>query len=159
MADEMNARFLACITLIINRIEGGYVNDPQDPGGETKYGISKASYPNLDIAGLTFDQAAAIYYSDYWAPSGASALAGQLDLWLLDGAINHGVDEAVKLLQRVCGVAEDGALGPETANAAIALAEPEVYLVARANHYMGLPGWPHDKNGWMKRLFIIAEGC
>jgi lysozyme family protein len=157
--DQVDQRFIACITLIINRIEGGYVNDPQDPGGETKYGISKAAYPNLDIAGLTIEQAQAIYYSDYWAPCGASALPSQLDLWLLDGAINHGVDEAVKLLQGVCGVEQDGALGPDTAFAAAALEEPEMYLVARANHYQTLPGWEHDKNGWQKRLFIIARGC
>ena len=46
--------------------EGGYVNNPADPGGMTKYGISKRSYPNLDIANLTIDQAKAIYERDFW---------------------------------------------------------------------------------------------
>lgn len=51
--------------------EGGYVNDPNDPGGETKYGISKKSYGHLDIKNLTVEQAKAIYYEDYWLPSKA----------------------------------------------------------------------------------------
>lgn len=51
--------------------EGGYVNDPNDPGGETKYGISKKSYGHLDIKNLTVEQAEAIYYEDYWLPSRA----------------------------------------------------------------------------------------
>ena len=47
-------------------VEGGYVNDPSDPGGETKFGVSKKSYPNLDIKNLTITQAKEIYYKDYW---------------------------------------------------------------------------------------------
>lgn len=48
--------------------EGGYVNDPQDPGGETKYGISKRFHPNVNIKALTPDQATQIYYNEYWLP-------------------------------------------------------------------------------------------
>lgn len=153
------ARFMACIGLIIERIEKGYVNDPQDPGGETNFGISKRAYPNLDIAGLTEGAAIDIYYRDYWMPSGCAALTHGLDLWVLDGAINCGVSTAVKLLQEACGVAQDGKIGPATAVAANAMAEPEVYLQARLRYYQSLSGWPHDGNGWMKRLFIIAHGC
>jgi lysozyme family protein len=51
-------------------VEGGYVNNPADPGGETKYGISKRAYPNIDIAKLTLDQALNIYYNAYWQPLG-----------------------------------------------------------------------------------------
>jgi len=49
--------------------EGGYVDDPTDRGGETKYGISKRSYPQLDIKNLTLEQALEIYRKDYWKPS------------------------------------------------------------------------------------------
>jgi lysozyme family protein len=152
------ARFMACIGLIIERIEGGYSNDPQDPGGETNFGISKASHPNVDIAGLTELGAAQIYYDEYWVPSGAGLMPRGLDLWLLDGAINHGVREAAVILQGVLGVAQDGSVGPATAAAAASFAEPELYLLARLKHYQGLPGWPHDGDGWTKRLFIIARG-
>lgn len=154
-----SARFMACIGLIIARIEGGYSNDPQDPGGETNFGISKRSYPNLDIAGLTEGQAIDLYYSDFWVPSGCAALNNGLDLWVFDGEINHGPLEAVKLLQGVCGVAQDGKIGPQTIAAANSMPEPEKYLQARLAHYQSLPGWAHDGDGWTKRLFIIARGC
>ena len=49
--------------------EGGYVNDPSDPGGETKYGISKKAYPKVDIKNLTLDDAIEIYKDDYWLPA------------------------------------------------------------------------------------------
>jgi lysozyme family protein len=158
MSNILPARFMACIGLIIERIEGGYANDPQDPGGETNYGISKAAYPNVDIAGLTELSAAQIYYNDYWQPSGAGLMPRGLDLWLLDGAINHGVGTAAMILQGVLGVAQDGKVGPTTAAAAASFAEPELYLLARLKHYQGLAGWPHDGDGWTKRLFIIARG-
>jgi lysozyme family protein len=153
------ARFLACIGLIIARVEGGYVNDPQDPGGETNYGISKRSYPNVDIAGLTEGEAIDIYYRDFWVPTGCAALANGLDLWVFDCAINSGPATAVKMLQGVCGVAQDGALGPMTAAAANGMTEPEKYLLARLRYYQSLPEWAHDEGGWTKRLFIIARGC
>lgn len=47
-------------------LEGGYVNNPMDSGGETKYGISKRSYPNIDIKNLTIEQTVNIYHEDYW---------------------------------------------------------------------------------------------
>lgn len=162
MEDEMTSfyspRFLACVGMIIKRIEGGYVNDPSDPGGETKFGISKSAYPNLDIANLTEGQAIQLYLDDYWNKSGCDSLPVGMDLWVFDGAINHGVGEAIKLLQGVVGVAQDGVIGPVTAAAAMKLVEPEMYLVARFQHYMGLAGWAHDNAGWMKRLFIVARG-
>jgi lysozyme family protein len=58
--------FKEAVADLIDNWEGGYENDPEDPGGETKFGISKRSYPSLDIAGLTRDHAIAIYYRDWW---------------------------------------------------------------------------------------------
>jgi lysozyme family protein len=159
MSQIYSARFMACVGLLIERIEGGYVNDPNDPGGETNFGISKRSYPNTDIAGLTEGAAIEIYYSDFWMPCGADALPRGLDLWVFDFAVNSGVATAVKMLQAACGVAQDGDVGPNTIAAAKALKEPEVYLVARLNYYMSLKTWPTYKNGWTKRLFIVARGA
>jgi lysozyme family protein len=67
--------------------EGGYVNNPQDPGGETKYGISKRAYPNIDIAKLTLDQALNIYYNAYWQPLGLSNYPFPVAFVCLDCAI------------------------------------------------------------------------
>lgn len=74
--------------------EGGYVNDPADPGGETKYGITKRSYPYLDIATLTREQAIGLYYVDYWEASGAPGLPMPLALVVFDTAVNVGVSRA-----------------------------------------------------------------
>lgn len=156
MSQIYPARFMTCVGLLIQRIEGGYVNDPNDPGGETNFGISKRSYPNLDIPNITEGDAIALYYSDFWVPCGAGSLPCGLDLWVFDLAVNSGTDAAVKLLQQVCKVGVDGVMGPQTIASACGLAEPELFLVARLQYYMGLQGWSTYKNGWTKRLFIIA---
>lgn len=79
--------------------EGGYVNDPDDPGGETKYGISKRAYPNLDIANLTREDAKAIYKRDYWDAIGADNLPASVRYAAFDTAVNMGVGAAKKLLR------------------------------------------------------------
>ena len=61
----MTTNFLRAVKEVL-KIEGGYVNNPNDRGGETKYGISKRAYPNVDIKNLTLDKAKQIYYNDYW---------------------------------------------------------------------------------------------
>ncbi len=73
--------------------EGGYVNDPGDPGGETKYGISKRAYPNLDIYNLTKEQAVQIYLRDYWNKVGCDQydLQPELSISIFDAAVNCGV--------------------------------------------------------------------
>lgn len=98
--------------------EGGYVNNPADPGGETKYGISKRSYPSEDIANLTLERAKAIYLRDFWDPAGCDALPDALKFEMFDLAVNtsapgHPVT-AIKLLQRAVGEVDDGVLGPHT---------------------------------------------
>lgn len=81
-------------------VEGGYVNDPDDAGGETKYGISKRSYPTLDIKGLTLDQAAVIYERDFWAPLRLSEIINQtIAEEVFDTAVNCGVGTAARILQ------------------------------------------------------------
>ena len=96
--------------------EGGYVDNPADPGGETKFGITKREYPNLDIAALTPAAAAAIYYRDWWQRYGYGELPGPIAVKLFDLAVNIGPDHAARCMQRAlraCGrrVTEDGALG------------------------------------------------
>lgn len=80
--------------------EGGYVNDPDDPGGETNFGISKRSYPDLDIKNITDEQVRDIYRSDYWNKTGCSDLRDQdLADTVFDFAVNAGVKRASKYLQ------------------------------------------------------------
>jgi len=105
--------FEKCFAFTIGE-EGGYANHPKDKGGETKWGISKNQYPNLDIPSLTKEDARTIYLRDYWEPSGANLLPDKLSLVHFDSAINHGVPRAVKFLQSIVGVFPDGIIGPKT---------------------------------------------
>ncbi len=80
--------------------EGGYVNDPADPGGETKWGISKRAYPNLDIRNLSADQASDIYASDYWLKAGCDSLPLPYCTVVFDSAVNDGVSTATYWLKQ-----------------------------------------------------------
>lgn len=133
--------------------EGGYVNDPQDPGGETKFGISKRSYPALDIANLTLEQAKEIYLRDYWAPASAAPDVIKFDLF--DMAVNSGVETAVRMLQRAVGTGEDGVLGPITLQAANSMNPMRLALrfnAARLRFYTSLAIWPRFGKGWARRI-------
>lgn len=89
------------------RAEGGYVNDPVDRGGATKYGISQKAYPKLDIANLTEAQAREIYKRDYWDKIGADALPENLRELAFDAAVNQGVGWTKKALKRAGGDAAE----------------------------------------------------
>lgn len=78
--------------------EGGYSNDPDDPGGETRWGISKRAYPSLDIASLTKEEAIAIYERDYWQKIGGDLLPPAMGLVAMNAAVNCGVSRARKWL-------------------------------------------------------------
>src|ERR1700743_939548 len=80
--------------------EGGYVNDPSDPGGETNFGISKRAYPNVDIKNLTRQAAQEIYERDYWSKINGDTLEPNLACAALDTAINMGVSRAMQFLQQ-----------------------------------------------------------
>jgi len=99
---------------MVLRHEGGYVNNPADPGGETNMGISKRSYPNLDIKKLTRPQAILIYKQDYWDACRCDDLPPAIALSVMDYAVNSGTHQAVKDLQRVIGCKADGQIGPIT---------------------------------------------
>ena len=134
--------------------EGGYVHDENDPGGETKFGISKRQYPKLNIAKLTKDKARKIYRRDYWSPAGCDELPAGLDLFMCDTAINTGVDQALLFLQDVVNTKQDGIWGPKTKAAALAMDVRKAIweLVARrATFYPDLRVWDDYGLGWMRR--------
>lgn len=109
--------FNKCIPIILKH-EGGYVDDPDDLGGETNFGICKKSYPDLDIKNLTIDQAKKIYYEDYWFPMRLYNITNdELVLHVFDHGINAGIRTSLKMLQRVVGVDQDGYIGNQTLKA------------------------------------------
>jgi len=92
----------------------GYVNDPKDKGGETKWGISTKSYPNLNIKSLTLADAQQIYYNDYWKKTMCDKMPIAVAMVHFDACINNGSSRAVKFLQQSCNAGEDGLIGPGT---------------------------------------------
>jgi lysozyme family protein len=146
--------------------EGGYSNDPKDPGGETKYGISKRSYPQLDIKSLTRDQAKQIYFVDFWAKSKCEDIADEtLAVKLFDLAVHAGIPQAVKLIQRALrsagqSVVEDGIIGPTTL-VAINKSDPTDLLAALKSETAGFyrliaqanPSQQRFIEGWLRRAY------
>ena len=109
--------FSSVVKMVLDH-EGGYVNHPSDPGGETKYGISKRAYPDVDIAELTEDDAADIYKRDYWDRIKGDDLSVGVACVVMDYALNSGISRASKALQSVCGITNgDGIIGPASLNA------------------------------------------
>ena len=106
--------FSSVIEMVLHH-EGGYVNHPSDPGGETKYGISKRAYPDVNIAELTEEDAASIYKRDYWDRIKGDDLPFGVACAVMDYAVNSGISRASKALQSVCGISNgDGIIGPAT---------------------------------------------
>jgi len=113
----MTELFKKCIEIILKN-EGGYVNHPHDPGGETKYGIAKKFFPDEDIKNLTIDRAKELYYAKYWLPMNLWLIENEnIVLQIFDFGINAGKSRAIKAAQSLAGVDEDGIVGHITANA------------------------------------------
>lgn len=134
--------------------EGGYVNHANDPGGETKFGISKRSYPNIDIAALTLAEAKAIYRRDFWDRAKMDDLPPRARFDIFDAAVNHGIGTAIRLAQRAVGVADDGWVGPHTIGTIRGI--HEAVFIARFNaerirFWTSLSTWPSFGRGWARR--------
>ncbi|GHU17859.1 hypothetical protein FACS189472_05360 [Alphaproteobacteria bacterium] len=146
--------------------EGGYSNNPADAGGETKYGISKRSYPHLDIKKLTQDQARHIYFVDFWLKAKCEQIEDEnISIKFFDLCVNTGIAQAVKLIQRSLrstgiSVTEDGIIGSITL-AAINNADSTDLLAALKSEAAGYyrlianisPSQQTFINGWLRRAY------
>ena len=117
----MKTTFEEIIEIVLEH-EGGYVNDPHDRGGETKYGIAKKFNPDVDIKNLTKEGAKEIYYEKYWKPSKADQVPDRLKHIYFDMVVNFGQGGAVKVLQQAAvskghNIEVDGGIGPATIKA------------------------------------------
>ncbi len=150
--------------------EGGFSADPDDPGNwtggavgvgacrGTKFGISAAAYPGLDIASLTLEDAKAIYARDYWAPIQGDTLPPALAMLVFDAAVNDGIGTAARWLQAAVGVATDGMIGPTTLAAVAARTGELLALCAtfQAARLAALPDSPRFRAGWRLRICRVA---
>jgi lysozyme family protein len=161
--------------------EDRYSDDPADPGNwtggrvgagqlkGTKWGISAAAYPHLDIRNLSREDAIAIYKRDYWDRCRCDEWPEPVGEAVFDMAVNQGQGTAIRCLQRAAGVTADGIVGPKT-RAAVKQADPDDLLldffawhaidyaeIARENP----ANWEEHNLGWMRRLlreFSVALG-
>ena len=139
--------------------EGGYVNDPDDPGGETKYGISKRSYPHVNIKALTKDAAKIIYYEDFWKPLG-EACPPAIKFAAFDFAVNSGIQTAIRKLQKAIGVADDGHFGPLSRDAVVKMAISDVlfnYHAERLEFMRSLSTFKKYGGGWVMRIVYMLR--
>ena len=150
--------FEKAVELVLEH-EGVLSDHSADPGGLTKYGISQRSYPNLDIASLTVEDAKAIYRKDYWDKIKGDLLPDGMATLVFDSAVNQGPARATKFMQTALGVDPDGIIGPRTLSAA-SRADLNKFAVRfgveRAMHYAKLPTFPIFGRGWMRRLFDVT---
>lgn len=156
--------FLKCINIILKN-EGGYINHPNDPGGETnmgserRYGIAKKFYPNEDIKNMTKERAIKIYYKDYWLPMNLMKLENEdLILQVFDFGVNAGIRVSIRILQRLVSVEDDGIIGKITAKVVNA-ENPDIvdrFKRRRKIFYMNLaskkPKLEVFLKGWLNRV-------
>lgn len=155
---------------LIHGAEGNYGCDPGDKGnwtsghvgvGElkgTKYGISAAAYPTLDIKNLTLDQAKAIAKRDYWDHVAGDQLPPWVAYGLFDAAYNEGVTEAIKLAQAALKLSTDGHLGPATLAALRGCNTQRFarqFAISRIVQYASLAYWVKDHDGWTGRVLDV----
>ena len=113
----MKDNFDECLKMLLHH-EGGYVNHPSDPGGETNLGVTKKVYQEWggtkDMKDLTVEDVAPIYKKNYWDRCKCDDLESGVDWGVFDWAVNSGTGRSAKAIQKICGATQDGAIGPKT---------------------------------------------
>lgn len=147
---------------IFNRLighEGGYVNDPRDPGGETNWGITKRTAQANGYQGsmraMTREQAYKIYYSAFWLRYQCDKMPEAVAFQFFDAAVNHGLGNASRMLQRAVNVADDGIIGNMTIAAIKKMAISDVIMrlnAERIEFYCKLSTFATFGKGWIRRV-------
>ncbi len=158
-------RFDRCLGAVL-RLEGGYTEDPRDPGGPTNMGVTLSTLSQAlgrpatraDIQALTPQAVSPIYRALYWTRTQCGDLAAGLDLMVFDAAVNMGPSVAAELLQTALGVGADGAVGPHTL-AIARKADPAPLVRAmsrlRAERYRRLAHFDVFGMGWLRRVQTV----
>lgn len=151
-------------------MEGGFTDDPHDPGGPTNRGITLATYADwrgerldgasrqrlvTELKSIDADSVGRIYRQRYWRPSRADALPAALAIMHFDAAVNHGVTGAARMLQEALDVGIDGEIGPQTLDAAGGQRPADViaaYAGIRRARYRALPHFWRFGRGWLARV-------
>tara|TARA_R100001443_G_scaffold36974_1_gene50756 strand:- start:665 stop:1174 length:510 start_codon:yes stop_codon:yes gene_type:complete len=153
----MKDNFDECLKMLLHH-EGGYVNHPKDPGGETNLGVTKRVYEKWggtkDMKDLTVEDVAPIYKENYWNRCKCDDLESGVDWVVFDWAVNSGTGRSAKAIQKICGASQDGAIGPKTL--ALIKTQNTEYVIEefgkiRQNFYESLKTFDTFGKGWTRR--------
>ena len=159
-----------CLETILHH-EGGYVNHPKDPGGETNLGVTKRVYEEWggtkDMKDLTVEDVAPIYEQNYWGKTKCDDIPSGLDLCIFDFAVNAGPGRAAKFIQKIIGTTVDGGIGPNTLRALGNYVEEvggvdeviKEYQKARQEYYESLSTFSTFGRGWTRRVDETTEAA
>ena len=140
--------------------EGGFVDDPDDPGGRTNYGITQKTYtdwlkkydrPDRDVKHIDLGDVGLIYKELYWLAGRCDQLPWPISLIHMDGCVNVGPTRAALLLQKAAGVKEDGHIGPQTLGAASRM-NPYALIRLRLRYYRKLTRLRKFLPQWVARI-------
>ena len=163
----MQSNYDKCLKAILHH-EGGYVNHPKDPGGETNLGVTKRVYEEhggtKDMKELTVEDVAPIYKKGYWDKMKGDDLPSGLDLCVFDFGVNAGPGRSAKYLQTMIGTVADGGIGPNTLKAVANYVEEvgleqavENFQEARQGYYEKLSTFDTFGKGWTRRVTETTE--
>jgi lysozyme family protein len=159
----------ACLDMILHH-EGGYVNHPKDPGGETNLGVTKRVYEDFggtkDMKDLTVEDVAPIYEKNYWGRMKYDDIPSGLGLCVFDFGVNAGTGRSAKYLQTMIGTVADGGIGPNTLRALGNYIESEGietaiknFQEARQSYYESLSTFETFGRGWTRRVEETTEAA
>ena len=153
----MKDNFDECLKMLLHH-EGGYINHPSDPGGETNLGVTKKVYQEWggtkDMKDLTVEDVAPIYKKNYWDRCKCDDLESGVDWVVFDWAVNSGTGRSAKAIQKICGASQDGAIGPKTL--ALIGKQNTQYVIEefgkiRQDFYESLKTFDTFGKGWTRR--------
>ena len=158
----MQDNWIKCLETILHH-EGGYVNHPKDPGGETNLGVTKRVYEDFggtkDMKDLTREDVEPIYKKNYWDRVKGDQLPQGLDLCVFDFGVNAGTGRAAKYLQTMIGTVADGGIGPNTLKKLDEYIDEhglnetiKSYQVERQKYYESLSTFDTFGRGWTRRV-------
>jgi lysozyme family protein len=165
-----DANWNSCLAFIL-AAEGGYVDDPLDPGGATNLGITlnelsqwrHTAVTKADVQALSRDEAAAIYRANYWNATRCPDLPSGVELMVFDAAVNNGCGRSARFLKQTVGATQDGSIGPATL-AAVTAAKAATLITTlaeeRSAFYHSLSTFDHFGAGWLARVqkaTVLAE--
>lgn len=158
----MTGNFKTCLALLLIH-EGGFVDHPKDPGGATNKGVTLKTYREFcgqaktveDLKNISDADLEHIYHAGYWAPCQCEKLPPGVDYVVFDSAVNSGQKRAIKWLQKVCGVTQDGLVGADTIQRSLEIPrEKQIDLICnnRLAFLHLLPVWDTFGKGWSARI-------